>query len=70
MSDPAAALEALVTGRILNDSVKGDVVAHDDLSHFRLLSLVLSFTTAATVRSSAVLLVVRIGVLSLISLLL
>src|SRR6266496_967737 len=33
-ADPAAVLEALVTGRVLNDSVERDVVAHDDLSHF------------------------------------
>src|ERR687896_121662 len=33
--DPAAAPKALVAGRVLDDSVKGDVVAHDDLSHFR-----------------------------------
>ena len=33
-ADPAAEPEALVTGRILNDSVDRDVLAHDDLSHF------------------------------------
>ena len=38
LSDPAAEFEALVTGRILNDSVKGDVVAYDDLSHSVLLA--------------------------------
>src|SRR5262249_30614950 len=33
-TDPAAAREALVTGRVFDDSVKGDVLTHDDLSHF------------------------------------
>src|SRR5207247_4028029 len=32
-ADPAAATEAFVAGRVLDDSVKGDVVAHDDPSH-------------------------------------
>src|SRR5215217_1461361 len=33
-ADPAAVPEAFVTGRVLDDSVERDVVAHDDLSHF------------------------------------
>src|SRR6266436_6303980 len=33
-ADPAADPEALVTGRVLDDSVERDVLAHDDLSHF------------------------------------
>src|SRR5262245_10829059 len=33
-SDPAADPEALVTGRVLDDPVEGDVVADDDPSHF------------------------------------
>jgi hypothetical protein len=33
-ADPAAVLEAFVTGRVLDDSVERDVLAHDDLSHF------------------------------------
>src|SRR5215211_2783248 len=49
-ADPAAAPEALVAGRVLDDSVKGDVVAHDDLSHFRSSRSVSSFTTAASAR--------------------
>src|SRR5216684_8870128 len=32
-ADPAADPEALITGRVLDDSVERDVVAHDDLSH-------------------------------------
>jgi hypothetical protein len=32
-ADPAAALEALVTGRVLDDSIERDVLADDDLSH-------------------------------------
>jgi len=32
-TDPAAVPEALVTGRVLDDSVERDVFAHDDLSH-------------------------------------
>src|SRR6201982_2614504 len=32
--DPAAGPEAFVTGRVLDDSVECDVLAHDDLSHF------------------------------------
>jgi hypothetical protein len=31
---PAAGPEAFVTGRVLDDSVERDVLAHDDLSHF------------------------------------
>jgi hypothetical protein len=33
-ADPAAGPEAFVTGRVLDDSVERDVLAHDDLSHF------------------------------------
>src|ERR1700746_2558677 len=33
-ADPAADPEAFVTGRVLDDSVERDVLAHDDLSHF------------------------------------
>jgi hypothetical protein len=33
-TDPAPALEALVTGRVLDDSVERNVVADDDLPHF------------------------------------
>src|SRR4029077_18809887 len=33
-ADPAAGLEAFVTGRVLDDSVERDVLAHDDLSNF------------------------------------
>ena len=33
-ADPAAAPEALVASRVLDDTVKGDVVTHDDVSHF------------------------------------
>jgi hypothetical protein len=33
-ADPAAGPEAVVTGRVLDDSVERDVLAHDDLSHF------------------------------------
>src|SRR5919204_2024761 len=44
-TDPASACEALVTGRVFDDSVKRDVLAHDDLSHFGFLSLALSATT-------------------------
>ena len=32
-ADPAAVPEALVTGRVLDDAVEGDVLANDDLSH-------------------------------------
>jgi hypothetical protein len=32
-ADPAADPEAFVTGRILDDSIERDVVAHDDPSH-------------------------------------
>src|SRR5205823_2969034 len=39
-ADPAADPEALVTSRVLDDSIERDVVAHDDLSHSGLLSLV------------------------------
>src|SRR5215467_3533543 len=46
-ADPTADPEALVTGRVLDDSVERDVVADDDLSHFGLLSLALWATTAA-----------------------
>src|SRR5688572_15845363 len=35
-ADPAADPEAFITGRVLDDSVERDVVAHDDLSHFRI----------------------------------
>src|SRR5215468_12088696 len=34
-ADPAADPEAFVTGRVLDDSVQRDVLADDDLSHFR-----------------------------------
>src|SRR5207249_4638054 len=34
VAHPAAKPEALVTGRVLDDSVERDVLAHDDLSHF------------------------------------
>src|SRR6478752_9946446 len=33
-ADPAAGPEAFVTGRVLDDSVERDVLAHDVLSHF------------------------------------
>src|SRR5215472_11105324 len=33
-ADPAADPEAFVTGRVLDDSVERDVLAHDDRSHF------------------------------------
>jgi hypothetical protein len=33
-ADPAAGPEAVVTGRVLGDSVERDVLAYDDLSHF------------------------------------
>src|SRR5450755_1917587 len=33
-ADPAAGPEAFVAGRVLDDSVERDVLAHDDLSHF------------------------------------
>jgi hypothetical protein len=36
-ADPAPALEALHTGRVLNDSVERDVLAYDELSHSTLL---------------------------------
>jgi hypothetical protein len=34
LADPAAEPEALVTGRVLDDSVERDVLAHHDRSHF------------------------------------
>src|SRR5258706_11919910 len=33
-TEPAAVPEALLTGRVLDDSVERDVLAYDDLSHF------------------------------------
>jgi hypothetical protein len=33
-ADPAAGSEAFVTGRVLDDSIERNVLAHDDLSHF------------------------------------
>src|SRR5580704_4273933 len=33
-ADPAAVPEALLAGRVLDDSVERDVLADDDLSHF------------------------------------
>src|SRR5262249_13228082 len=36
-ADPAAAAEALITGRVLDDSVERDVLADDDLAHLGLM---------------------------------
>src|SRR4029450_4661149 len=46
-ADPAAAAEAFITGRVLDDAVERDVVAHDDPSHFGSPLLALSATSAA-----------------------
>src|SRR5262249_13694548 len=47
-TDPASAAEALVTGRVLDDSVERDVLADHDLSHFRFS---FRFVLAATSRA-------------------
>src|SRR5580704_2309963 len=47
LAEPAAALEALLTGRVLDDSVERDVLADDDLSHVGSPLLVSSATTDA-----------------------
>jgi hypothetical protein len=40
LEEPAAEPEALVTGWVLYDSIEGDVLADDDLSHSVLLRCV------------------------------
>src|SRR5262249_6249948 len=45
LAEPAAAPEALLTSRVLDDSVERDVLADDDLSHFGAPFVVLSVTT-------------------------
>jgi hypothetical protein len=65
-ADPAAAAEALVAGRVLDDSVKETLSLTTIFPTSGSPLVVLSVTTTASVRSSAVRLVVRIGVLSLI----
>src|SRR5262245_50584897 len=61
-ADPAAYPEALVAGRVLDDSVERDVVADDDLSHLGLyLSVCCCQPPPRRRRSSPGLPVVRIG---------